>query len=304
MNDDTNANALYTHYFNNNRSALYVGANTNQDYKIGIRHGFGSNWSAHASVFSDNIGNERNNGGQVTLTYRFGDNGKAPKIRTPQTPNPLALMHSRMSGLNTADPVAIKHLHQNGRVVTTQNTVSSKHITTRILDTAPEFAPIKAIVDNDTDIIIKDHGIKDLDGVKNIIYVLYRNGKEIKTSKYSAFYGLPNGTYAIGTEAEVWNPATNSYEKVENKNYATVTIAYYPEPTPIATPSTPVTTPTTPVRTPDVIKAEVEAYMATVNKDVHRLYRGESEYTFDLSGLPSDATITLVSLTELEDRGP
>lgn len=58
------------------------------------------------------------------------------------------------------------------------------------------------------------------------------------------------------------------------------------------------------LRTPEMIKAEVEAYMATVNKDVHRLYRGESEYTFDLSGLPSDATITLVSLEELTDLGP
>lgn len=255
MNDDTDANIQYTHYFNDNRSKAHLYADTNNRYETGIEHAFNdSNWSVGASVFSENNNGQRNNGGMLGVTYRFGGN-KAPALRTNDTRNANARMNDILGNVvHTSSQHAVKNIDTLGEIKTTQTVTQNITENKEILDTLTVFKQPTVVVENGNTIRVTDHGIIDMDGVENVEYVLTTVGGTQIKNKTGVFTGLIDGTYTITTNAEAKNGNTGTFSPVFNAEAVKVIID---------------TAPAIPIRTPDMIKAEVEAYMATVEKNIN-----------------------------------
>lgn len=249
MNDDTNANIRYTHYFNDNRSQAHLYANTNERYEAGIEHMLTDTVSMSAMLFSEQYRGDRSNGGMLGFTHRFGA-GKAPVLRTVDNVNANVRMNAQLKDvLHTISPHAVKNVHHLGNIVTTQTVEESSDQTIEKMDTEPKFTAPKVEVNGNT-LIVTDHGIEDADGITGITYVLYMNGNKILESKDGKFENLKNGEYTIETIGGIVNGSTGQVVATTNKFTTTKIVDVAP------------------IRTPEMIKAEVEAYMDGVTKEV------------------------------------
>lgn len=253
MNDDTHANIQYRHYFNDNRSKAHLYADTNKRYETGIEHAITDAVSMSAVVFSEQYHDDRNHGGMLGFTHRFGA-GKAPALRTVDSHNANARMNAELrNALHTISPHAVKNIDTLGEVRTTQTVEQSVTEYKEILDTPVIFAMPTVVVENGNTIRVTNHGITDVDGLENIQYTLTTAGGTTMVNTTGVFTDLVDGTYTITTSAEAKNGNTNQFSPVFNTEAATVTID---------------TVPVTPIRTPEMIKAEVENFMNGLTKEV------------------------------------
>lgn len=144
MNDDTHANIQYRHYFNDNRSKAHLYADTNKRYETGIEHAITDAVSMSAVVFSEQYHDDRNHGGMLGFTHRFGA-GKAPALRTVDSHNANARLNAELRDvLHTISPHTVKNIDTLGEVRTTQTVEQSTAVTTTPIRT-PEM--IKAEVE-------------------------------------------------------------------------------------------------------------------------------------------------------------
>lgn len=221
-------------------------------YETGIQHIItGTPVSVNAHLFHHRQDGKSDNGGGIGLTYHFGG-GSSLRGKRGTDSSTRMNAHVRQV-ISTASPHSVKEVDRLGTVVTNIKTEISSSEQQEILDTLTAFTTPKVVVEGDT-IRVTHHGIFDSDGLENIQYTLTTATGTTIVSKNGVFSGLIDGDYTITTTAEAKNGNTGEFTPAINPNEAKVSIK---------------TAPVTPIRTPDMIRQEVEDYMAKIEKIIN-----------------------------------